>query len=269
MKTILITGSTDGIGKLTATKLAADQHQVILHGRNDAKLKQTIAEIKTLSQNENISGYVADLSDFDSVHQMTADISKEHTKIDVLINNAGVFKSPVSETDQGLDIRFAVNFLAPQVLTNDLLPLIKKSDEPRIINLSSAAQASVSLSALAGDESLGFNEAYAQSKLAITMWSFWLANQETNLNVIAVNPGSLLNTKMVQEAYGQSWSKADKGADILCELATSAAHQNANGKYFDNDQGSFSKAHPDAYNTELIAQLISESDKLINYSNEK
>ena len=145
MKTILVTGSTDGIGKLAATKLAADKDKIILHGRNGTKLEQAISEIKSLTQNENVSGFISDLSDIDSLYKMVRDVLKNHSKVDVLINNAGVFKSPVSETSQGLDIRFAVNYIAPVILTNDLLPIIKKSDNPRIINLSSAAQASVSL----------------------------------------------------------------------------------------------------------------------------
>ena len=108
------------------------------------------------------------------------------------------------------------------------------------------------------------NESYAQSKLALTMWSFYLAKQLKNINVIAVNPGSLLNTKMVNEAFGKYWSSADKGANIIYELAVSENHKDVTGKYFDNDKGNYGKAHPDAYNEEVIAELIKVTDKILN-----
>lgn len=264
MKTILITGSTDGIGKLCASKLAKDQHQILLHGRNPEKLNKTVNEIKATSSNDNVSGFVADLSDFGSLQTMVVNLSNTFSKIDVLINNAGVFNSPVQQNQDNLDLRFAVNYFAPYLLTNALLPLLKKSSAPRVLNLSSAAQSNVSKEALAGRQTLSMQEAYAQSKLALTMWSFYLAQNNDFLNVIAVNPGSLLNTKMVQEAYGHHWSSADKGANILYELAISENFSKSSGKYFDNDKGSFSNAHQDAYNQEKIQQLIFETNKILS-----
>ncbi|MFK7808448.1 MAG: SDR family NAD(P)-dependent oxidoreductase [Saprospiraceae bacterium] len=264
MKTILITGSTDGIGKLAAIKLAKDKHQIIVHGRNSEKLEKTITEIKQLSSNEKINGFVSDLSDFSSIKKMTTELTEAYSKIDVLINNAGVFKSSVAQNQDGLDLRFAVNYFAPYLLTKGLISILKNSHVPRIINLSSAAQSTVSLEALKGNEPLSSQEAYAQSKLALTMWSFHLAKKFDFLNIIAVNPGSLLNTNMVKEAYGHHWSPADKGANILYELATLDKFDDSNGKYFDNDKGFFSDAHNDAYNQEKITQLVSETDKILN-----
>lgn len=263
MKTILITGSTDGIGKLTATKLANDDHQIIVHGRSSEKLENTISEIKEITNNERISGFISDLSNFDSVNKMISDISNEFSSIDVLINNAGVLKSHIEQNQDGLDMRFAVNYFAPYLLTNGLLPILKNSDSPRIINLSSAAQATVSIDALAGKEQISSNEAYAQSKLALTMWSFAFAQNHPEITTIAVNPGSLLNTKMVQEAYGRHWSSADKGADILVKLAVSEKHALNNGKYFDNDHGDFSDAHTHAYDQDKIDQLISVTNNIL------
>jgi NAD(P)-dependent dehydrogenase (short-subunit alcohol dehydrogenase family) len=263
MKTILITGSTDGVGKLTATKLAKSGHQILLHGRNAEKLKIAISEIKEKTSNNKVIGFVSDFSDFDSVKKMIVEISNEFPSIDVLINNAGVLNSRIEQNQDNLDMRFAVNYLAPYLLTTRLLPVLKNSDSPRIINLSSAAQSPVSIEALQGKESISNQAAYAQSKLALTMWSFAFAIANPNIVTIAVNPGSLLNTKMVQEAYGQFWSSADKGADILFELATSEKHIESNGKYFDNDKGIFSNAHNDAYNKEKINQLISETNKIL------
>lgn len=262
-KTILITGSTDGVGKLTATKLARNGHAVYLHGRSPEKLAATISEIKTISKNENIDGFVADLSGLVAVEKMAEQINETLSKLDVLINNAGIFKSPVSHNQKGLDIRFVVNYLAPYLLTEKLIPLMKKATDPRIINLSSAAQSSVSDEALRGTVNLSEQEAYAQSKLALTMWSFHLAEILPDLAVIAVNPGSLLNTKMVAQAYGRSWSSADKGADILYALAVSEEFKGVTGQYFDNDQGRLAQAHPDAYHKSAIHQLIQTTQNLI------
>ena len=195
MKTILITGSTDGVGKLTATKLAKSGHQILLHGRNAEKLKNTISEIKEKTNNDKVSGFVSDLSDFSSIEKMTAEISNEFPSIDVLINNAGVLNSRIEQNQDNLDMRFAVNYFAPYLLTNRLLPVLKNSDSPRIINLSSAAQSPVSIEALQGKESISNQAAYAQSKLALTMWSFAFAIANPNIVTVAVNPGSLLKIK--------------------------------------------------------------------------
>ena len=262
-RTILITGSTDGIGKLVAKDFANEGHTVLLHGRNPEKLSATVSEIKTKSENDNVSGFVADFSDLLSVRQMVEEVKNSVTQIDVLINNAGIFPSPVEVTKDGFDIRFVVNYLAPYVLTEALIPLMQGSTDARIINLSSAAQAAVSLDALRGKLKLSVSEAYAQSKLALTMWSFRLAKQLENIAVIAVNPGSLLNTKMVKEAYGHHWSPADKGSNILYDLAVSDQHKGVTGKYFDNDSGGYANAHPDAYSPIAIDELISETEKII------
>jgi len=263
MKTIFITGSTDGVGKLAALKLANDGHYIIVHGRNSEKLKNTISEIKEKTANDKISGLVSDLSDFNNIKKIIADLSNEFSSIDVLINNAGVLKSRIEQNHDGLDMRFAVNYFAPYLLTNGLLPILKNSASPRIIHLSSAAQATISMDALAGKEQISNNEAYAQSKLALTIWSFAFAQNHPEITTIAVNPGSLLNTKMVQEAYGQYWSSADKGANILYDLAISDQYEESNGKYFDNDKGTFSNAHSDAYNQDKINQLIFETNKIL------
>jgi len=259
-KSILITGSTDGIGKLAAIKLAKEGHTIYVHGRNTEKLNKLVTEIKAQSENENIKGFIADFSDLAAVQSMAQQVNQEVAKIDVLINNAGVFKSPIHQTKAGFDIRLVVNYFAPYVLTKALLPLLKKGTAARLINVSSAAQASVSLEALAGKRPLGAQEAYAQSKLALTMWSFYMAKTHPDLAVIAVNPGSLLDTNMVKEAYGYSWSSADKGGNILYDLAVSSEYEGLTGQYFDNDKGevkgAFGEAHSDAYDAEKIGQLV-------------
>lgn len=266
-KTILITGSTDGIGKLTALNLATQGHTIYTHGRSEAKVAAVVSEIKTATNNQNIYGLVADFSDLEAVSKLAEQIKNNIPKIDILINNAGIFKTKETLNNNGLDIRMVVNYLAPYVLTNAILPNIKQSEAPRIINLSSAAQAPVSEAVLIGKEQDSENSTYAQSKLALTMWTFHLAKQEPNITVIAVNPGSLLNTKMANEAYGQHWSPAEKGVDVLVDLALSEDYKNDSGKYFDNDKGDpkgyFAPAHADAYSNEKIKNLVALTDSLI------
>ena len=263
MKTILITGSTDGIGKLTAIQLAKQGHRIFMHGRNKAKLLDSIQEVSILTGNREIKGFVSDFSILAEVYQFADFIKSEISSLDVLINNAGIFNSVKERTRDGFDIRFAVNYFAPFVLTSELTPVLQTSQYPRVINLSSAAQQPVSLEALKGNQKLTAQNAYAQSKLALTMWSMHLAKEESNLVSIPVNPGSLLNTKMVKEAFGQYWSSADKGANILTELAISEKILSKSGNYFDNDRGTFSQAHIDAYDQEKINELMEVTKQLL------
>ncbi len=266
-KTILITGSTDGIGKLAALDLAKKGHHIYLHGRNQEKLNATIEELASVTKNRNIQGFLTDFSDLESVRNMAKEVSEKLPKLDVLINNAGVYASSNSETKSGVDIRFVVNYFAPYLLTNELLPLLDKGTMPRIINLSSAAQAPVSLSALEGKEQLTEREAYAQSKLALIMWSFDLAKNQPEMEVIPVNPGSLLDTKMVAEAFGEHWSPADKGANILVDLSLSDEYLGKSGQYFDNakgeEKGFFAPAHPDSLDTSKIKDLLEVTERIV------
>lgn len=193
-------------------------------------------------------------------------VNTKISNIDVLINNAGVFKSSQPITKNGHDIRIVVNYYAPFVFTNAILDTIKKSNEPRIINLSSAAQGSVSVDLLNGNVNVSDQEAYAQSKLAILMWSFYLAKQESEIAVVALNPGSLLNTNMVKEAYGRFWSSADKGADIIYDLALAKTFKEIDGEYYDNDRGGFGSAHPDAYDANIVEALMQKTKHIIKAS---
>ncbi len=263
-KSILITGSTDGIGKLAASKLARDGHNIYLHGRDEKKLANSIEEIRKASQNDQIEGFVGDLSNMETVLALANQIKSSACKLDVLINNAGVYKSSVATNKLDLDMRIAVNYLAPVLLTESLIPLLEKEAGSRIINLSSAAQSTISLDLLKGKSNLSVGEAYAQSKLALTMWGFYMAKKYPDIIVIAVNPGSLLDTKMVQEAFGQSFSSAARGADILYDLALSEKYSGSSGKYFDNDRGAFGPAHPDTRDDQKILHLTKATNSALN-----
>lgn len=244
-KTILLTGATDGIGLETAKMLVSMGHRVLLHGRNPKKLadvKNALAELA----NGSTECFVADLSRMAEVEVLANAVADRHRKLDVLINNAGVFKTPGTVTADGLDVRFAVNTIAPYLLMQRLLPLFGESG--RVINLSSAAQAPVEEKALAGAVELADNAAYAQSKLAIAMWSRELAFEHGDAGpvFVAVNPGSLLGTNMVRDAYGVAGGDVRQGADILRRAALDEEFATASGLYFDNDAGRFASPHADA-----------------------
>ena len=255
-KTILITGSTDGIGLETAKILVSQGHHVLLHGRNPAKLKDAEKTLSALTGGVPIESYVADLSRMSDVETLAKAVTEQHDKLDVLINNAGVFKTPAPITQEGLDVRFAVNTLAPHLLTQRLLPLLGSSS--RVINLSSAAQAPVNLDALAGRIHLSDEmAAYAQSKLAITIWSRSMAlTHKDGPAFIAVNPGSLLATKMVKEGFGMAGKDIRIGADILIRAALSDEFETASGQYFDNDSGNFTSPHPDAVSPQKSEEVV-------------
>ncbi len=266
-KHILITGSTDGIGKLLVYRLAKDGHHLYLHGRNQEKLKNLKDELLRINDQIEIQLLVIDLSNLSEIENLVSDFLTKVKQLDVIVNNAGVYKSAKPLNADGLDMRYAVNFLAPVIMTYPLISLLKNSSDPRIINLSSAAQAPVDLHVLRGDRSDSERSTYAQSKLALTMWTMALSEEFKDTTVTAVNPGSLLNTRMVSEAFGHHWSPAEKGSDLLYELSVGEKYKGVTGKYFDNDRGSFGPAHPDANDQDKIKKLMDETRKILDRIN--
>lgn len=249
-KTILMTGATDGIGLETAKQLAANGHRMLLHGRSTDKLDAALQAVGGTSET-----YQADLSHLNQVDALASEIAGKHSQLDVIINNAGVLKAPVTRLTNGRDIRFVVNTFAPVRLTNALLPLL--APDGRIVNLSSAAQASVDLAALCGEKQLADMEAYAQSKLAITIWSQELAKDLAQGQItIAVNPGSLLASKMVKDGFGLAGNDIGIGVDILIRASLSDEFLGRSGQYFDNDAGVFSPPHADAANPTLVSSIL-------------
>ena len=262
-KTILLTGATDGIGLVTAKLLVGLGHNLLIHGRNAEKLRNTQADLQKINPQVSVTSYEADLSDLQAVNTMAEQLLADQQQLDVIINNAGILSASQNITDAGLDVRFVVNTLAPYVLTQRLMPLL--ASQGRVLNLSSAAQSPVNLAALAGQQALPDMAAYAQSKLAITMWNNALAAAHgTNGPVfIAINPGSLLDTKMVQEAFGRTNGGAEIGANLLVRAALDDEFSNATGKYFDNDAKRFNAPHPDALDQKKVAELMQAMQELI------
>ena len=243
-KTILLTGATDGIGLATANGLIARGHRVVLHGRSASKLDALQARLGA-TPGAQLDTCVADLSDLQQVQTMAEHVLDKYTSLDVLINNAGVFHLADPKIAAGYDVRFVVNACAPCLLTQLLLPALQPGS--RVINLSSAAQETVSIAALQGREDLNDFSAYAQSKLALTMWSHWWAQSPVaqELVVTAVNPGSMLGTKMVQQGFGVAGADISIGSKILVALACDEQFGQRSGRYFDNDKRRFADPHHD------------------------
>ncbi len=261
MKTLLLTGATDGIGFETAKMLIQAGHRVVLHGRSLEKL-QGVREILVAMHKDALVELVhADLSRMADVHAMAYNLLQKKLPLDGVINNAGIFVLPAGQeqSPDGLDVRFAVNTIAPYILTKKLLPLL--SPQSRVINVASAAQAPVNMLALQKYVPLSSDEAYAQSKLALIMWTMAMAElYAQGPHFVAVNPKSFLGSKMVREAYGKEGYDVKIGAEILFKAALSEEFAHASGKYYDNDYATFSSPHPFSLRPEHRAELLQVLD---------
>ncbi|HSD58477.1 MAG TPA: SDR family NAD(P)-dependent oxidoreductase, partial [Methanotrichaceae archaeon] len=134
---VLVTGSTDGIGKATALELASRGAKVLLHGRNPEKGQMVLEEIRSRTGNDRLELFIADLSSQRQVRRFAAEVRESQDQLHVLINNAGTFSSQRQLTEDGLEMTFAVNHLAPFLLTHELLDLLKESAPSRIVTVAS------------------------------------------------------------------------------------------------------------------------------------
>jgi len=211
----------------------------------------------------SIETFVADFSRLSEVESLAKAVSESRNRLDVLINNAGVYSALNTITSDGLELRFAVNTIAPFLLTKRLLPLL--GDGGRVVNLSSAAQAAVDLDALAGNRRLPDGEGYAQSKLALTMCSSVLGLSLAGRGpiVFAVNPGSMLASKMVKEAFGVDGADLSIGAHILKRAALSDEFADAFGRYYDNDSHRFAAPHHDALDEHKCAEVVAAIEAIL------
>lgn len=261
-KTIFITGATDGIGLETAKLLAPYGHHLLIHGRNKSKLYKSRSELTAIEGSGQIDIWEADFARPENAARLAKDINSAYETIDVLINNAGVYKTATPRTPDNYDLRFAVNLFAPVILTQKILPRIPKSG--RVINLSSAAQSPVNIDALKGAAELGDMPAYAQSKLAFTIWTQAMADAHAKGPLfIAVNPGSFLNTNMVKLGWGGSDKDIGIGAKILVRAALDPVFEGRTGQYFDNDSGNFAPPHPDAANSAITQPILTAINDIV------
>jgi NAD(P)-dependent dehydrogenase (short-subunit alcohol dehydrogenase family) len=251
----LITGATDGVGKVTALELAKKGFTIAVAARNAAKAEAVIREIETSTGNSNCDYIVADLGSLRQVRQLAETFRRRYSTLDVLINNAGVFLPARTATEDGYETMFQVNYLAPFVLTNLLLDPLLKSEQGRIINLSSNVY-TIGKFDLDNLQSLGVGArdgggegrffgigAYAATKLLVLMFTEELARRlsATAVTANAVHPG-IVRTRMMLQARGVlrlvSYLSLPfsispfEGARTSVFLASSPEVSGISGKYF-------------------------------------
>lgn len=264
---VLVTGSTDGIGKRTARDLAEMGATVLLHGRSREKGEAALREIRDATGNDNLEYYLADFSSLAEVRRLADEVQANHDALDVLINNAGVGAGRRGETRRelsrdGYELRFAANYLAPYLLTRLLLPALRRAAPSRIVNVASVGQSPIDFDDVMLERRYEGFRAYAQSKLALVMFTFDLAEEllGEDITVNCLHPGTLLDTKMVRESFGRPMGDVQTGADAVVYLATSPEVEGVTGKYF--DQKRQARADRQAYDREARRNLRRLSEEL-------
>ncbi len=260
-RTIVITGATDGLGKGLASELAGTGARLILHGRNEEKGEALLEELRPKSTGD-LEFRLAHFKSLDEVREL-ADSLQEEDRIDVLVNNAGIGTAgPREDSDDGYELTFQVNYLAPFLLTRRLLPLIKSSAPARIVNVSSAGQAPIDFDDVMLEDSYSGVQAYCQSKLALVMFTFDLAEELEGSGVTAncLHPGTYMPTNMVKAAGVDPVTPLEDGVAATMRLIASPEVDGVNGHYFDGT--SESAPHPQAEDPEARRELRELSEQL-------
>jgi NAD(P)-dependent dehydrogenase (short-subunit alcohol dehydrogenase family) len=227
----LVTGSTDGLGREVARRLAAGGAHVIVHGRNVERGTAVVAEIAATGKG-SARFYQADFAALADVRRLAADIRRDYTRLDILVNNAGVIMRERVVTPDGFETQFAVNYLSGYLLTYSMLPLLEKGQAPRIVNVSSLAANPIDFSDVMLARGYSSGRAYGQSKLAQVMFTIDLAQELKSKNIVvqALHPATYMDTNMVRSAGGTPRATVDEGAAaVMNAIATTAA---ASGSYF-------------------------------------
>jgi NAD(P)-dependent dehydrogenase (short-subunit alcohol dehydrogenase family) len=267
-QTILITGGTSGLGQELAQALAQQGATVLLHGRDLERGVKTVRKIKQRTDNGKIQFYCADLSSLQEVRELARQIVGSVRRLDVLVNNAAVgFGKDASKRElsrDGYELRWAVNYLAPYLLTERLIPLLAASTPARIVNVASVGQAPLDFNNIMFARNYNGVTAYRQSKLAMIAWTFDLAERlaGTAVTANALHPASLMPTKMVLEAGWQTMSSVADGLRATLRLVIDPALENVSGEYFDGLN--LAKANPQAYDQEVQRQLATLSQELVS-----
>jgi len=267
---ILITGSTDGLGRLVAQQLAQQGASVLLHGRDPAKGAAALGEIVMATGNPKLRYYNADLSSLDEVRDLALRIRINEPRLDVLVNNAGI--GPIAPglprrlSADGHELLFAVNYLAGFLLARELLPLLLTCTPARIVNVASIGQQTLDFDNLMLERDYDDAHAYRQSKLAQILDTFTLAAElkGCGATVNCLHPATLMDTKMVHDGLGYFpgvKSTTEQGAAALVRLICAPELEGVTGRYYDGQLEA--RANEQAYDLEARRHLLALSERLV------
>ncbi len=236
-KIVLITGSTDGIGMYTALALAEMGMRVLLHGRDPARAKLVRDKIRDATGNDHVDFLIADFAELEQVHALADAVRDRYGRLDVLVNNAGVYLKQRRVTADGIEATFQINHLAPFLLTHLLLDRLEASAPSRIVTVSSTTHQSarIDFDNLQGEKWYdGFN-AYSVSKFGNIVFTCELASRlhGTRVTANALHPGAV-NTKLLRAGFGSYGLRPEQGAETPVYLASSPEVESVTGKYFVN-----------------------------------
>jgi NAD(P)-dependent dehydrogenase (short-subunit alcohol dehydrogenase family) len=264
-RTVLVTGSTDGIGKETAMQLAQMGATVLLHGRDPKKGKVVLEEIHKKTGSDLLEFYLADLSSRQQIRSLAAEVRENNNRLDVLINNAGIFMPERKMTEEGIETTFTVNYLAPFLLTLELLDLLKRSRQARIISVASIAHwnAKLEWDNLQGERHYEGFDAYALSKLGVILFTYALAERLLGNSVTAncLHPG-VIETKLLRAGFGDyPGDTPERGARTSVYLASSQKVEGVTGQYYEECKPT--RSSPASYDREMQDKLWRISEDLI------
>jgi NAD(P)-dependent dehydrogenase (short-subunit alcohol dehydrogenase family) len=264
-KTVLITGSTDGVGRYVATKLAVAGAKVLIHGRDKARAKTLADEIKRAGGFEP-TFYQADLSSLADAKKLGEAVLADHSRLDVFVSNAGIGsqnEGPARQTSKdGYELRFAVNYLSGFLLARLLLPLLKASAPSRIVNVASLGQHPIDFDDVMITKGYSGSRAYAQSKLSQIMFTIDLADElkGSGVTVNSLHPATYMNTTMVRAGGITPMSTVEQGGDAILYLVRGNDVANKSGLFFNGMNEA--KANPQAYDAAARKRLRSLSLEL-------
>ncbi|RJQ53259.1 MAG: SDR family NAD(P)-dependent oxidoreductase [Actinobacteria bacterium] len=265
VKTVLVTGSTDGIGRATAAELSRRGMRVLVHARNEARGRDAIERIAQPAGGERLELVVSDFTSLSQIRRMARDIRSRFDRLDVLVNNAGVYRRSRHETEDGLEETFQVNFLSQHLLTHLLLDLLRQSAPARVVNISSVAHFSVDevdFGNLQAERYYDGYDAYATSKLAIVCFTYEMARRidPRELTVNCMHPG-VIDTKLLRSGFPLSrGAPPEVGAANESYVATAAELEGVTGTYFDKQQPI--ESSPLTYDPEIRRGLWEVAEEL-------
>ena len=261
MSTILITGATSGLGRYVAFELVRAGHLVLAHGRDSNRTERLVEELRTEGAAE---GFVADLASLAQVRELGARVAEAHPGLDVLVNNAGVgfgTRGTGREVSaDGHELRLAVNYLAPVVLTRALLPVLRGRPTARIVNVGSIGQEPLDFDDPELTRGYSGVSAYCRSKFALAAHTFSLAEElhGTGVRVNVLHPATYMDTAMVREGGVSPWSTVADGAPGVLALATQDL---GTGGFFDGTRPA--RAHEGTYDPEVRKRLAAVTEQLL------